>query len=156
MPGQSAHELTRRRVPHFNSAIARCGHYIAIVEIDHIDRGAVAHQSPLDLDVFGRVHVPHNNLPVFRAGDHNAVHEAQVEHGFFVVVQGLHVLARLYVPYADSGVARAANDYVLVVLEAEYAAGVSAQGFDAFGFLLVPHFDRVVSQAAYYFVIVVL
>lgn len=49
-----------------------------------------------------------------------------MKHGFFVIVQSLHVLARLYVPYSYSGVARAANDYVLVVLEAEYAARVSA------------------------------
>ena len=156
MSGQGAHKLASGRVPHLYGPIPRRRHNVATIKVDHIHRRSVAYQSSFYFYVLRRVHVPHNDLSVFGTGYHEAVHEAQVEHCLFVVVQCLHVLARFDVPHADRGVAGAAHNDVLVVLQAEHTARVAAQRLAAFKLLLVPNFDRVVAQATYDLLIVVL
>lgn len=50
-------------------------------------------------DIGGRGHVPHGDGAVFGAGHHQAVAEAQVQHGLIVVDQRVQHLARVHVPH---------------------------------------------------------
>ena len=154
--GECAHVLARGRLPHLDGAVAGGGDDVARVEVDDVDGGAVPDERALDLNVGGRVHVPDDDLPVLGARDHDAVHEAQVEHGLLVVVQRLHVGARRQVPHAHRGVRRAADNDRLVVLQAEHAARVAREGAQALAPLLVPYLDGVVAQAAHDLLVVVL
>lgn len=84
---------------HLNGAVPRGRDDVLVIEVDHVDGGPVTHEHAAQADVSRRGHVPHSDGAVFGAGHHQAVTEAQVQHGLVVVNQRVQHLTRVYVPH---------------------------------------------------------
>lgn len=88
---------------HLNGAVPRGRNYVLVIKVHHVDGGPVTYEHAAQADVSRRGHVPHGDGAVFGAGHHQAVTEAQVQHGLVVVDQSVQHLARVHVPHPARG-----------------------------------------------------
>lgn len=84
---------------YLDGAVPWGGHNVFVVKIDHVDGSSVSHKDTTKADVSRRGHVPDGNRTVFRAGDHQAVGEAQVKNCLVVVDECVQYLTRRDLPH---------------------------------------------------------
>lgn len=87
---------------HFNGSVSGRGHDVFVVEVHHVDSGAVTHEHPAQSDVRGRRHVPHCNGAIFRTRDHQPVTEAQVQNRLVVMDESVENLTRRDIPNPET------------------------------------------------------
>lgn len=61
---ERAHELARWCVPNFDSSVTTGRHYVLLVEVHHVHRGAMAHQYSAQRYLRLRRHVPYGDRAI--------------------------------------------------------------------------------------------